>query len=75
MMKTETQAILIEHKLSVHPFSQAALLEIPSPDNWRMGKEQEEKKRRDLRDSHLVFSVDPQGCEDVDDALSVRWVH
>lgn len=28
--------------------------------------------RRDLRDSHLVFSIDPQGCEDVDDTLSVR---
>lgn len=28
--------------------------------------------RRDLRDTHLVFSIDPQGCEDVDDTLSVR---
>lgn len=28
--------------------------------------------RRDLRESHLVFSIDPQGCEDVDDTLSVR---
>lgn len=29
-------------------------------------------KRRDLRDTHLVFSIDPRGCEDVDDTLSVR---
>lgn len=28
--------------------------------------------RRDLRETHLVFSIDPKGCEDVDDALSVR---
>lgn len=28
--------------------------------------------RRDLRERHLVFSIDPQGCEDVDDTLSVR---
>ena len=28
-------------------------------------------KRRDLRDV-LVMSIDPIGCEDVDDALSVR---
>lgn len=28
--------------------------------------------RRDLRDNHLVFSIDPLGCEDVDDTLSVR---
>lgn len=27
--------------------------------------------RRDLRDTHLVFSIDPLGCEDVDDTLSV----
>ena len=25
------------------------------------------------RDSHLIFSIDPVGCEDIDDALSVRW--
>lgn len=29
-------------------------------------------ERRDLRESHLVFSIDPRGCEDVDDTLSVR---
>ena len=28
--------------------------------------------RRDLRETHLVFSIDPRGCEDVDDTLSVR---
>lgn len=28
--------------------------------------------RRDLRRTHLVFSIDPRGCEDVDDTLSVR---
>lgn len=28
--------------------------------------------RRDLRETHLVFSIDPWGCEDVDDTLSVR---
>lgn len=32
----------------------------------------QEVLRRDLRASHLVFSIDPPGCEDVDDALSVR---
>lgn len=24
------------------------------------------------RRSHLIFSIDPKGCEDVDDTLSVR---
>ena len=32
-------------------------------------------RRRDLRQTHLVFSIDPKGCEDVDDTLSVRFVH
>ena len=30
------------------------------------------RKRRDLRETHLIFSIDPEGCEDVDDTLSVR---
>ena len=34
----------------------------------------EQGERTDLRHTHLIYSIDPQGCEDVDDALSVRWV-
>ena len=37
-----------------------------------MINEEEIEKRSDLRSSHLIFSIDPKGCEDVDDALSVR---
>ncbi len=36
--------------------------------------EAEISRRRDLRNSHLIFSIDPKGCEDVDDTLSVRQV-
>lgn len=34
----------------------------------------EASKRLDLRQSeeHLIYSIDPPGCEDVDDALCVR---
>ena len=49
--------------------------ELPSPSAelpWRVGEE-EVGLRRDLRPSHLIFSIDPRGCEDVDDTLSVRW--
>ena len=35
--------------------------------------EGEMSRRRDLRESHLIFSIDPKGCEDVDDTLSVRY--
>lgn len=50
------------------------LQEMPvnTDDNpWRMD-DAEVGKRRDLRETHLVFSIDPKGCEDVDDTLSVR---
>lgn len=38
---------------------------------WQMDHV-EMSSRKDLRDTHLVFSIDPLGCEDVDDTLSVR---
>ena len=48
---------------------------INTPENpYKMDKE-EIVRRRDLRESHLVFSIDPKGCEDVDDTLSIRFVH
>ena len=46
--------------------------ELPERERWEV-EEEEEEKRRDLRETHLVFSIDPQGCEDVDDTLSVRY--
>ncbi len=30
--------------------------------------------RKDLRETHHIMSIDPKGCEDVDDALSVRYI-
>ena len=45
---------------------------VNTPENpWKVSSE-EERKRKDLRKTHLVFSIDPRGCEDVDDTLSVR---
>ena len=45
---------------------------INTPENpYKMDRE-EIVRRRDLRESHLVFSIDPKGCEDVDDTLSIR---
>uniref|UniRef100_A0A8B9G7B1 DIS3-like exonuclease 1 n=1 Tax=Amazona collaria TaxID=241587 RepID=A0A8B9G7B1_9PSIT len=41
-----------------------------SKNPWKVSPEEE--KRLDLRATHLIFSIDPKGCEDVDDALSVR---
>ena len=47
-------------------------VELPESGEWRV-EEGEVGRRRDLRETHLVFSIDPQGCEDVDDTLSVRY--
>ncbi|XP_072031507.1 LOW QUALITY PROTEIN: DIS3-like exonuclease 1 [Amphiura filiformis] len=73
-LETEIAAVLVEKNLSVGPFSEGLLKEMPEnteQNPWVMD-EDEVKKRRDLRRSHLIFSIDPKGCEDVDDTLSVR---
>ncbi|XP_019722970.1 DIS3-like exonuclease 1 [Hippocampus comes] len=73
-LETEVQTILIENCIHVPPFSDAQLREMPanSPEKpWKVDPSQV-AVRQDLRDSHLVFSIDPAGCEDVDDTLSVR---
>ncbi|CAJ1050140.1 DIS3-like exonuclease 1 [Xyrichtys novacula] len=75
-LETEVQTILIENCIHVPPFSDAQLREMPpnSPEKpWAMDPDQV-AQRRDLRETHLVFSIDPQGCEDVDDTLSVRRI-
>ena len=41
------------------------------PDTWVPDPE-EVQRRKDFRESHLIMSIDPKGCEDVDDALCVR---
>ncbi|XP_013780030.1 DIS3-like exonuclease 1 [Limulus polyphemus] len=73
-LETEIAAILVEHEISVSSFSKGLLEELPTTtDNspWKI-EESEISKRKDLRKSHLVFSIDPVGCEDVDDTLSVK---
>ncbi|KFR02537.1 DIS3-like exonuclease 1, partial [Nipponia nippon] len=69
-LEGEIAAILVENSICVAPFSEIQMSEMPK-NPWKVNPE-EEKKRLDLRDTHLIFSIDPKGCEDVDDALSVR---
>ncbi|XP_055134039.1 DIS3-like exonuclease 1 isoform X20 [Symphalangus syndactylus] len=76
-LEGEIATILVENSISVIPFSEAQMCEMPvnTPENpWKVSPE-EEQKRKDLRKSHLVFSIDPKGCEDVDDTLSVRTLN
>ncbi|KAK7116248.1 DIS3-like exonuclease 1 [Littorina saxatilis] len=73
-LETEIAALLAENELSTSAFTSSLLAELPtdsSEEPWVMSAEEEEQ-RRDLRHSHLVFSIDPKGCEDVDDTLSLR---
>lgn len=71
-LETETQALLLEHGLRAPPFTPGQLAEMPpDPQGWRP-EPAEEASRRDLRTSRLLFSIDPRGCEDVDDVLGVR---
>ncbi|XP_062845644.1 DIS3-like exonuclease 1 [Trichomycterus rosablanca] len=73
-VETEIQTILVENCIHVSPFSEAQLREMPvnsKEQPWQMNHS-EVSTRRDLRHTHLVFSIDPVGCEDVDDTLSVR---
>ena len=72
-LETEIDTILTENNITVTPFSQGILNELPSLDScpsWKPDPK-EVTKRKDLRDN-LVMSIDPISCEDVDDALSDR---
>ncbi|ORX87083.1 RNB-domain-containing protein [Basidiobolus meristosporus CBS 931.73] len=77
-LDTEISAILVEHNISVSQsssaFSAASLKEMPintKESPWKPTQE-EIRSRRDIRFTHTVFSIDPPGCQDIDDALSVQ---
>ncbi|CAL8089073.1 unnamed protein product [Calicophoron daubneyi] len=85
-LETETQTLLIEHNLAIRAFNDAQLAEL-APYSARRpwcADPKEVKLRRDLRspavsgnplsEDLLVFSIDPEGCQDVDDTLSVKWL-
>lgn len=53
-------------------FSPNALSCLPSVIDGRWNIPEEEiEKRRDLRNS-IIFSVDPPGCQDIDDAMHAK---
>lgn len=68
-IETETKLIYHEFDISNKEFSEAVYRCLP-PNNWVIPKE-EYTKRKDFRNI-LTFSIDPVGCQDIDDALSVE---
>jgi exosome complex exonuclease DIS3/RRP44 len=72
--EAETEALLLEHDVEYRPFPKSVLNCLPVeghdwkvPENLDIGDEQL-KKRKDLRHL-LICSIDPPGCQDIDDAL------
>ena len=71
-METEIQALLIENQVQLDPFSTEALACLPvQGSRWRVSDE-EIQKRRDLRSNRRIFSVDPPGCQDIDDTMHAQ---
>jgi len=66
----ENEVIFIEHDVPVRPFGANVLACLPPEAGaWRLRPE-EAAKRLDLRGTgRLICSIDPPGCEDIDDAL------
>ncbi|KAJ1829352.1 hypothetical protein LPJ56_000451 [Coemansia sp. RSA 2599] len=76
-LDTQIDAILVERQIATSQaklkFAAAVLREMPEDSAgapWVPG-ERDLQGRRDLRD-WLVFSIDPRGCVDIDDAMSIR---
>lgn len=71
----ETEALLLEYDVQYRPFPKAVLDCLPAEGHaWRVPKDSSDpgwKGRQDLRNL-LVCSIDPPGCQDIDDALHAR---
>ncbi|CEO60178.1 Putative VacB and RNase II family 3'-5' exoribonuclease [Penicillium brasilianum] len=71
----ETEALLLEYDVQYKPFPKSVLDCLPAEGHdWKVPASKEDKGwngRRDLRDL-LVCSIDPPGCQDIDDALHAR---
>ena len=86
--RVEVECLLLEYGITPRPFSLPALACLPAvpvsrdpisggkgwvdsqyaiPDTFLVG-------RKDLRKNRFVFSVDPPGCQDIDDAMSLEWL-
>ncbi|KAJ2653200.1 hypothetical protein IWW40_000566 [Coemansia sp. RSA 1250] len=76
-LDAEIDTILVERQIAVSQsalgFSEASLREMPedsAASPWTPSAS-DLNSRRDLRDT-LVFSIDPKGSQDIDDAISMR---
>jgi exosome complex exonuclease DIS3/RRP44 len=71
--EVETQVLLLEHNVPVSDSWSEAIIRCLPPADWKPVESDlyPNSHRRDLR--HLrIFSIDPPGCKDIDDALHAR---
>ncbi|CAA21102.1 exosome 3'-5' exoribonuclease subunit Dis3 [Schizosaccharomyces pombe] len=70
--EAETEALLLEYDVQHRPFPKAVLDCLPEEGhNWKVPADKTHplwKNRKDFRDK-LICSIDPPGCQDIDDAL------
>jgi exosome complex exonuclease DIS3/RRP44 len=71
----ETEALLLEYDVQYRPFPKAVLDCLPAEGHdWKVPASVDDpgwRGRKDLRNL-LVCSIDPPGCQDIDDALHAR---
>ncbi|KAK4242373.1 hypothetical protein C8A03DRAFT_11465 [Achaetomium macrosporum] len=71
----ETEALLLEYDVQYRPFPKTVLNCLPKEGHdWRVPESTDDpgwRDREDLRDL-LICSIDPIGCQDIDDALHSR---
>ncbi|KAG9019626.1 exosome catalytic subunit dis3, partial [Tulasnella sp. 427] len=74
--EAERESLLLEYEIPFRPFGRAVRECLPPEgDSWVVPPKEETSTvwagRRDLRDL-LICSIDPPGCQDIDDALHAR---
>lgn len=74
--QAEQESLLLEYEVPYRPFGKAILKCLPEEgETWKVPSKTEGnlawRDREDLRDL-LVCSIDPPGCQDIDDALHAR---
>ncbi|XP_076293393.1 DIS3-like exonuclease 2 isoform X2 [Lasioglossum baleicum] len=68
-MSTESSAILLEHNLDVTPYDEDATKDLPNKDY--LLTDEDTKNREDWR-NECMFTIDPEGAVDLDDAVSCK---
>lgn len=71
----ETEALLLEWDVQYRPFPKTVLDCLPKEGHdWRVPESMDDPGWRDRQDLRglLICSIDPPGCQDIDDALHAR---